>query len=177
MPVYLLTVHAYCSWSEDNPRGYVQRGEGLKAPDPDRAEWRRENAKHPPVRFDRAQQLLAHEVVCAITAEKSLRHHATSTTPTHVHTLASFKSPACTCGALAHCKDGCPARTLAERYLTRFKQKLGQQLAKAANTTGRPYLSRGWDISPVRERQHFDYLIAEYLPKHEKEEGIFRRYD
>jgi len=177
MPVYMLTIHTYRSWAEDNPKGYIQRGEGLKEPNPRRAKWRADHAKHPKFRFNLAQQQLAHDTVQRITAERQLKLHACSTTPTHVHTLASFKSPACPCGASRHCSEKCPARAFAESYLTRFKRKLGQQLAAGAATKNRKYLSRGWDITPVRGRWHFDYLVTEYLPDHEKHEGgIFRRY-
>ena len=40
MPVYLATVHAYGSWQEDHPKGFVQHGEGLKDPSPGLAAWR-----------------------------------------------------------------------------------------------------------------------------------------
>lgn len=32
-------------------------------------------------------------------------------------------------------------------------------------------------IPPVRTREHFDFLVTEYLPRHEKKDGgIFRFY-
>lgn len=179
MAVYLLTIHAYRSWSEDDPRGYVQRGEGLKAPDPWRAKWRSDHADWPPYRFDDEAQRLAHDVVVAITDERKLDLHGCAATATHVHTLVSFRSPACTCGDSEHCRRGCPARRAVEKFLTRLKQKLGQQLAKRLGTagTGRKYLSGGWDVTPVRDRSHFNHLLDRYLPKHETEEaGVYRRY-
>jgi hypothetical protein len=54
---------------------------------------------------------------------------------------------------------------------------MGQQLAKIGETTGRPWFSRGWDLTPVRNREHFDHLLDTYLPDHERfQGGIFREY-
>jgi len=53
---------------------------------------------------------------------------------------------------------------------------MGQMIAKTMETKDRPWLSRGWDLTPVRDREHFDFLVAKYLPKHEREEGIARTY-
>lgn len=63
-------------------------------------------------------------------------------------------------------------------FLTRFKRKLGQALAEHAGTRGRPNLSGGWGVTPVRNRPHFDRLPTRYLPDHEAHEaGLFRRYE
>ncbi|MEX0744410.1 MAG: hypothetical protein WD118_02310 [Phycisphaeraceae bacterium] len=193
MPVYLLTIHAYRSWSEDNPHGYVQRGRGLQPSNSRRARWRRDHARFPPFRFDGAAQQLAHRCAPAICNERDLRLHACATTATHIHTLASFPSPACTCGAATHCHRDCPARRAVEAFLRRLKRKFGQQLAQLqapsppATTDGeaadpptparRRYLSRGWDVTPVRDRPHFRHLVTTYLPEHESQQnGIYRHY-
>ncbi|MDB5322896.1 MAG: hypothetical protein JWN40_4527 [Phycisphaerales bacterium] len=178
MPVYFLTVHAYRSWREDHPKGYIQRDEGLKEPAPRLAAWRANHAHFPEARFDPTMQELLHKVIQECAIEKQIKLHACSTTPTHVHPLISFQSPACTCGAsAAHCHKNCPAKTRADDVTTRMKRKMGQQLAKLKQTSGRPYFSRGWDTRPVKNKKHFDYLVTEYLPKHEPEQaGIFRLY-
>ena len=177
MPVYLLTAHAYRTWREDDPRGYVQRGEGLKAPSEALARHRAGIAKHDEARFDAEIQAIVHEVVVAIAREREVRLHACSTTPTHVHVLISFQNPACTCGASEHCSKSCSAREHADGVMVRMKRKMGQAIAKVRETCGRPWLSRGADVKPVRDRGHFDHLVGEYLPKHETEQaGMFRRY-
>jgi hypothetical protein len=177
MPVYLGTSHAYRSWDEDHPKGYMQRDEGLKPPSEGLQRWRSEHAKHEPMKFTVDQQRLLHEVVVMISEERLVRLHASATVTTHVHKLFSFRSPACTCGASEFCAPGCAGRQLAERFMTRVKQKMGQQLAKQADTSGRPWFSRGWDLTPVRDRAHFDHLIETYLPDHERfQGGIFRKY-
>jgi hypothetical protein len=176
MPVYLFTIHAYRSWSEGNPRGYVQRDEGLKPSSANLATWREENSSHDPARFDLGDQRLLHEILVAIVAEKNCRLHAGSTTPTHVHGLTSFAEPACGCDGAEWCRRGCESRDYAEKFITRLKQKMGQALAKKYQTNGRPYFSRGWDLTPIRRMPHFRYHIETYLPKHAKEGGIFRFY-
>jgi REP element-mobilizing transposase RayT len=178
MPVYLLTAHAYRSSREDHPKGYVQRREGLKEPTPRLAAWRANHADFPPIRFDQEMQKLLHEVTIEIATEKKVRLHAGATTPTHVHALVSFQSPACTCGAPSqHCHQTCPAKKRADATMTRMKQKMGQQLAQLRQTSGRPYFSRGWDTQPVKNQRHFDHLTTEYLPDHETTQaGIYRLY-
>jgi hypothetical protein len=177
MAVFVGTVHAYRSWREDDPRGHVQRGEGLRKPNASRAKWRAEHARNEPARFDRALQEIFVRVVEEIIKEFDFRLHAQSATRTHLHVLMSFRSPACTCGASKYCLASCPARQLTEKYLARLKRKLGQAAAKHHNTKRRPWLSRGWDITPVRNRDHFNYLVEEYLPKHAiVEQGIVRVY-
>jgi REP element-mobilizing transposase RayT len=177
MPVYLLTAHAYRSWKEDDPEGYVQRGEGPKAPDEKVAADRAGRAKFEEARFEFDVQELLQDVVAEIAHEKGVRLHACSTCPTHVHAVVSFRSPACACGAVNHCSKDCEARDVADGVMVRMKRKMGQAIAKKLGTSGRKWISRGWDRRRVAGREHFSYLMETYLPKHEAEEGgIFRRY-
>jgi hypothetical protein len=175
MPVYLCTTHAYRSWEEDHPNGYVQRDEGLKPPSENLRRWRSEHALHEPVRFSKELQSLIIDVVEHISIEKCARLHAVAATRTHVHSLISFRSPACICGVSEHCWRNCASRAFAEKFIIRAKQKCGQAIAQHQQTKGRPWFSRGWDLTPVRNKSHFDYLITTYLPKHEKREnGMLR---
>ena len=58
-----------------------------------------------------------------------------------------------------------------------MKRNLGLTLAKSNVTRGRPYLSRGMDVTPVRDATHFEHLCNEYLPRHATTEaGTYRRY-
>jgi hypothetical protein len=179
MAVYMLTMHAYRSLSEGHTRGYVQHNEGLKPTSPALARWREAHAKHPPARFDRDAQRILIELALSVATEEDVRSHATAATQTHVHVLASFRNPPCTCaGPKNHCNRGCPARVVAEQVIVRMKQKMGQSLAKMHGTSGRPYFSRGWDLTRVNDRRHFDFLLQKYFPKHaENEGGTVQTYD
>jgi hypothetical protein len=177
VPVYLLTAHAYLSWREDDPLGYVQRREGLREPSVALARDRLQRARHPEVRFERAMQVLLHRVCAEIALERKVTLHAQATCPTHVHVLVSFRSPACTCGAVNHCARDCDARQFADQTMARMKRKMGQALAEHGATRNRPWFSRGWDRTKVSGNEHFTHLIATYLPDHGNAQGkIFRRY-
>lgn len=178
MPVYLLTFHAYRSWREDRPEGYILKDNGPQVANPQLAEARDESAAHAPIRFSIDQQQLIHAVVVSIAAEREIRLHAVSTTSTHVHCLCSFVEPFCDCGSVNYCAKECRARTRAKAFLDRLKQKTGQRLAKAARTVGRPYLSAGCDITRIATPAHFDFLVTEYLPDHQNTQaGVFRLFD
>lgn len=126
-------------------------------------------------RFDDTQKTLLLEMVEQVAESDELTLHGSSATATHLHTLISFKAPSCQCGAaLDHCRDACEARQRAEAFATHAKRVAGWKLAEAAQVRGRRWFSRGCDVTPVRDRTHFDYLIREYLPKHRNEGGIVR---
>ena len=177
MPVYLITAHAYRSWSEGDPKGYVQRGEGLMPPSSALARYRARKAKHPKVRFEGEMQQVLNFVIESIVPEKGAKLHACVTCPTHVHILVSFRTPECGCNGAEYCARGCEAREFAEDVLVRLKRKMGQALAKWAGTQEKPWFSRGWDLTPVRKRSHFDHLVNIYLPQHEENQaGVFKKY-
>ncbi|HEY1684815.1 MAG TPA: transposase [Tepidisphaeraceae bacterium] len=171
MPVYMMTAHAYRSWPEDHPRGYVQRREGLKKSLANLAAFRAAKARFNEARFDMDMQMALHEVIPQIADEFEIKLHATATCPNHIHVIYSFSSPACTCGATKHCRRGCAAKVFGENVFVRMKRKMGQRIAQLKQTSGRKWFSRGWDTTPVRNRRHFEYLIREYLPQHEREQG------
>ena len=177
MPVYLLTAHAYRSWRADHPKGYVQHGEGLQPPDARRAAWREGHARQPPARFGDEAQRAMHDELAAVLGELGVILYAAATCPTHVHVLAGFGGPPCTCDGNAYCLSGCPARERARRVLSRLKQRLGRRLALDAGVRGRMWFSRGGDLTPVRGRDHFRHLIDRYLPDHQaRQAGVFRAH-
>jgi hypothetical protein len=177
VPVYLVTTHAYRSWSEGNPRGYVQRGQGLQKTSERLARWRADNARQEPARFSADVRKVISQVVNEIAIERAVRLHAQAATATHVHVLISFVSPACTCGASKFCGKGCGARSFVEAFATRLKQKMGQAIAKFSGTSGRQWFSRGWNLTRIRDREHFDFMVGKYLPRHaEGERGVVHVY-
>ena len=76
VPVYLVTTHAYRSWSEGNPRGYVQRGQGLQKTSERLARWRADNARQEPARFSADVRKVISQVVNEIAIERAVRLHA-----------------------------------------------------------------------------------------------------
>jgi hypothetical protein len=170
-------MHGYRTWSEAHPRGYVQRGQGLKSSSIALARWRANKARQEPARFDGEIMDVIAATVPAIAAERGLRLHAQTITATHVHVMVSFHEPLCECEGAEFCRRGCPAKEFVEKFTERLKQKMGQAIAKSMQTSGRRWFSRGYDLTPVRNQEHFDYLCTTYLPKHrDKESGIFYVY-
>ena len=94
----------------------------------------------------------------SICDDLKVRTHGVSATPTHVHVLVSWRD----------------ARGL-RAISTPLKQKLGRDLSKRQATKGHRWFSRGCDEEFVSDRDHFEYLLAEYLPKHLRESGIIWR--
>jgi hypothetical protein len=180
MPVYFVTCHAYRSWSEANPRGYVQRDEGLKPPSDKLAKWRVERADlrgQPPTRFDDDQKKLLLDVIEELCGEHALQLYGSSCTATHLHMLIGFEAPSCQCGADAeHCRATCDAKAHADDWATHVKRIGGFRLARMAHVRGRKWFGRGWDVTPVRNLQHWRHLHRVYLSKHEAVGGLVRRY-
>ena len=167
MPVFFITVHTYRSWSEANPRGYIQRGEhGYKKPNEGLAAERSGRAKHPPTRLSVQQQQLVLDGLREICNTLEVKPYAASCTPTHWHLLAGWIEDyaALTCGVQ-------PAQQQAKALVTRLKRVVGSKLSAHRGSTGNRWFSRGWDIEPVANQGHFDHLIEAYLPKHAAEGG------
>jgi len=203
VPVYHLTHHAFGSWTEDHPSGYVQRGRGLQPPSDRLHRARRAAQQQPAVRFTPKQQALILDTAAATLDRAGLRLHAAAVCPTHVHLVFSFTAPAC------HCVDGsrqkprqrlrgygvsgggydpaatpihrvrtCDARRHAEQITRRLKRDAGLAVADAAAIRGRKWFSRGWDLTPVRTPEHLTFLQTDYLPRHETDQaGLYRPGD
>jgi REP element-mobilizing transposase RayT len=160
MPVALITIHAYRSWTEDNPRGYVQRGTpGVQRPNERLATHRAMIAKHPRVLFEAGQRALLIKAAAEVCASLTWRLHAAAVTPTHIHLLVSWKQ-----------RD-----TLVREISTLLKRKLGNRLSRRKGSRGNRWFSRGVDETPVRDRRHFDHLCGQYLPQHVEQNGVFWR--
>jgi len=149
MPAYLFTLHAYRSWNPDNPRGFVQEGKGLQAPNEGLARYYREHARHKAVRFRRFHQSVLVWIAFDACARRNWRLHCVATEPTHVHFLVSWR---------------CEEKWNAVR--TRLKTLSSLMLGRKCGRPGRKWFSRKGSRKRVRDREHFDYLVNEYLPGH-----------
>ena len=162
MPCYLFTFHAYRSWMPDRPQGYVRRGEGPLPPDAERARQYERNAAQPPILFDEDIQRALIVAAREAAAHQDFRLHCIATEPTHVHLLVSWKD---------------------DRTWQRMRTGIKQSLTRALNRTLGPraglpaaseskrdqrgkWFSGGASRKRVRDGDHFDHLINEYLPSH-----------
>jgi hypothetical protein len=186
MPCYLVTLHAYRSWSEDHDRGYIQHDRGLSPSDRGLAKWRADRATQPPARFEAATHDLLHDLARTVTHADEATLHAVSVTPTHVHLLLSFATPACCCpwreaagsnpSSSAFCGKSCDARKHAHKVAVHLKRVAGGRLSQQTQQPGRKWFSRGEDITPIRDRKHYLHHIETYLPKHRREAGTVKVY-
>jgi hypothetical protein len=147
MPCYLFTYHGYGTWLPDQRRGYVKRGKGILPPDEPMAERYRGNLKQAVVRFDeRVQRLVIEESLTACEHQK-LRCHFIATDRTHIHVLVSWKT---------------------DRTWEVVRAKLRESLSRKLNREieRKEWFSKSPSRKRVRDRNHFDYLVTTYLPKH-----------
>ena len=166
MAVYLLTFHAYRSWREDRPEGYVQRGvPGVQPASEDLAWWRAQRAQAPVRRFQPAERRFLVSMAKEICANCGWRLYATSCTGSHVHVIIGWQN--------ANTPDDDMARQIA----TRMKRVMGMKLGERAGVRGAKWFSRGCDLTRVKNRAHFDFLRGTYLPRHEREGGVVRVFD
>ena len=162
MPCYLFTFHAYRSWMPDRPQGYVRRGRGPLPPDDERARQYEKNAAQPPVLFDEKVQDALIAASREAAAHQDFRLHCIATEPTHVHVLVSWEDD----------RTWQRMRTGLKQSLTRtLNRALGSRAGLPAAIEGkrgdqRRWFSGGASRKRVRDRDHFDHLINDYLPSH-----------
>ena len=140
MPVYLFTYHAYGSWWPDRPQGFVQQGKGIQPTNNPLAQAYRRAATHDAVLFTPDDQRALIEKLFHIAETDSLRIHAATADPTHLHTLVSWAD---------------------DRSFTkvrgRIKNLLSLCLSRRAATTGRPWFVQGASRKRVEDEQHYWY--------------------
>jgi len=149
MSVYLFTFHAYRSWNADNPRGFVQQGKGIQAPNVKLARYYDQRAEQPPVLFEQFHQRVLIWTAFDVCDRRGWRLHFVATEPTHVHILVSWRSPQ-------------PWGDVRKRLKNVASLTLGRKLQQP----GRKWFSRKGSRKRVRNRAHFDHLVNQYLPKH-----------
>ena len=149
MPVYLFTFHAHGSWMPDRQQGFVQKGRGIQKPSAGLARSYRKAAKHPPFQFDRAVQEFLIEVTQDVCRRRGWRLHGAATDPTHVHLLVDWRSQ-------ARWQD----------VRGNLRNSMSTELSKRAGQFGRPWFVKDSSRRRVKDREHFEYLVIEYLPGH-----------
>lgn len=153
MAVYHFTLHAYRTWSPSHPKGYTVRGKGYQPSDVRRAQNYDQRAKFPKVSFDRRMQEVL--VLGSIDAcrRRGWRLHVVATDPTHFHAVVSW-------GGFIPGQD----------VRAKLKNVLSLLLGRVTGQPGRPWFVRDGSRKRVQTREHFDYLLTEYLPDHR---GVF----
>jgi REP element-mobilizing transposase RayT len=147
MPCFLFTIHGKYTWMPDHPRGYVHRQHGLLPSDADMAEYYRHFRDVDVVNFTDAMQALLIDTAQKAGAFIEAIVHAVATESTHIHVLVSWK------GRREWKSIRASIRTALSRMLN---EKFGN----------RDWFTDGSSRKRVRDHEHFDYLILEYLPKH-----------
>lgn len=163
MPVYLFTYHTYGSWLPDRPQGYVHRKEGILPPDEKMAKQYRQQMSQEAVLWNEAHQKFAIETLRSAVTFIDARLHAAATEPTHAHAIASWRSD-----------------RGQESISNSLKKALTIQLKK--QFTDQRWLSENHSHEQVEDREHFDYLIEKYFPKHsgwkwDETRGYYKRAD
>ncbi len=149
MPVCLFTYHTYRSWMPDRQRGFVQKGRGIQPPSAKLARAYGKAARHPPFLLDADAQGFLIEVALDVCRRRGWKVHGIATDPTHLHVLVSWRS-----------------RARWQDVTGKLKNILSTALSKRAGVTGRPWFVDGSSRKQVRDREHFEYLMNEYLPDH-----------
>ena len=147
MPCYLFTYHAYLSWMPDRARGYVQRHKGILPPDPDQARQYRANTTQNAITFDHDIQSLILDETHTACDRQRLRLHAVALDPTHAHILVSWHDA---------------------RVVKRVRSKLKESLTRRLNNERgkRTWFVANASQKRVKDHQHFDHLVLNYLPSH-----------
>jgi hypothetical protein len=152
MAVYFMTLHAYRSWRPDHRRGYVRRDEGVLPPDPERTDEYDAKATQEPVIFDAEMQNVMIAGAYDICSRRDWRLHAVGFEPNHIHLLISWH------GFTSWLDVRAKIKTLLSLFLGRLVKE-----------QGRSWFVDGGSRKRVTTREHFDYLIEIYIPKHSEQ--------
>jgi REP element-mobilizing transposase RayT len=149
MPCYLFTYHAYRSWNANHPRGFVLEAGRIEPPSLHQANFYDSQAKQPRVLFRPVHQRILLWIIQDACARRKWRLHAVATNPTHIHVLMSWRSE--------------------ERWQEisrRLKVLSSLMLGRKSGIAGRKWFVRRSSRKRIRNREHFDYLVTTYLPRH-----------
>jgi REP element-mobilizing transposase RayT len=131
----------------DRRAGFVRRGKGILAPNEVLADEYRDRAAQEAVLFDSRVELLLIEESRVAFEKQRCRGHFVATEPTHVHILVSW-----------------PDERAWQRMSVGLKQSLTRRLNH--NAGPRQWFVEGSSRKRVMDREHFDYLVNKYLPRH-----------
>lgn len=147
MPCCLFTYHAYGSWLPNRPQGYVKRGQGILPQDMRKHRLYAKAMTEDIVCFSVEHQRHAIESLVKSQAPQRFELHYVATDPTHVHALLAWRD---------------------ERNIVAMRGLVKGSISRAFNQAFavRTWLSEGGSRKQVCNREHFDYLMAVYLPKH-----------
>jgi REP element-mobilizing transposase RayT len=147
MPCCLFTYHAYGSWMPDRKQGYVKRHQGvLPQALPMHRLYKKAMAEVKVEFFSEHQRSIIETLLRSQTPQR-FDLHFVATDPTHVHALLAWRD---------------------ERNIVAMRGHVKGSISRGLNAAlqHRTWLSEGGSRKQVRNREHFDYLTAVYLPKH-----------
>lgn len=147
MPCYLFTYHSYGSWMPDRKRGYVKRHRGILGPDTNTAAKYRLAMKDAAVELDGCTQIICIDTILESREKQKFEVYFIAINLTHVHLLVGWKDE----------RAWLPMRSIIKSSLSRT---LNDRLQR------RTWFVEGGSRKRVKDRTHFDHLIAQYLPKH-----------
>ncbi|HEX5104156.1 MAG TPA: hypothetical protein VFV87_10115 [Pirellulaceae bacterium] len=160
MPCYHFIFHGHGTWMPDVDDGYVTRDDGHLPQDTAMAARYRDLMVEEEVTFTEDQEQTMIDEVHVAAGKQKFRVHYIATEPTHIHILVSWK-------------DDRPFEKLRASIRQSISRRLGKDYER------RTWLSEGGSRRKVSSQEHFDYLVAIYLPKHggwkwSEERGLFR---
>ena len=147
MPCCLFTYHAYGSWLPDRSQGYVRRGQGILPQDMHKHRLYAKAMAEKTVTFYSEHQRRAIECLIKSQTPQRFDLHYLATDPTHIHALLAWRD---------------------ERNIVAMRGLIKGSISRGLNAAmeRRTWLSEGGSRKQVRNREHFDYLMRVYLPKH-----------
>ena len=147
VPVFHYVIHTYGSWLPDRPRGYYQRGRGLKTPDPETASRYRRLMRHEPAFLTEKLQRACIEEAMASCRFRRLELYAAATEGVHIHILAGWRD---------------------ERRAKPHRRAFKSSMTRGCNRVGRraKWWSEGGLYERVRTARHLRHLREVYLPNH-----------
>ncbi len=148
MPCFLFTYHAFGTWMPDRREGFVRRKQGVLSPDVVLAGHYRQRAKEDEVVFDLNLQLLLIEEIKIACQKQRYRVHCIATEPTHVHVLTSWP-------------DDRTWLVIRSGLKTSLSRRLNRDVQRRRN-----WFVDSASRKQVKDDDHFDHLINEYLPSH-----------
>ena len=147
MPCCLFTYHAYGSWLPDRQQGYVRRGEGILPQDMRKHRLYAKAMTEEIVNFSAEHQRCAIDCLVKSQLPQRFELHYIATDSTHIHALLAWRD---------------------ERNIVALRGLIKGSISRGLNAAiqHRTWLSEGGSRKQVRDREHFDYLMTVYLPKH-----------